>query len=145
MKCHVTSSKQILRFTPVLIENSQLWSMWMTLNYLKTNFAKFAHYRATLQRVIEFFWISVLNATSHFVRPVRRCNMALYQIWSHLDHRKQSSGAKKLQNFLLCNAGKWAVGHSYAHQHGGRNMIINVWRFSKRWISITFAFIRISN
>ena len=29
--------------------------MWMTLNYLKTNSTKLAHYRLKVQKVIEFF------------------------------------------------------------------------------------------
>ena len=29
--------------------------MWMMLNHLKTNSAKFAHYRPKIQKVIEFF------------------------------------------------------------------------------------------
>ena len=35
----------------------------------------------------------------------------------------------KLDNFLLCYIGKWVGGHSFAHQHGSRN--INLWRFSE--------------
>ena len=36
---------------PVSIENSQIWSMWMTFNDLKTNSTKLAHYRLTLHNV----------------------------------------------------------------------------------------------
>ena len=36
---------------------------------------------------------------------------------------------EKLENFLLCYMGKWAGRHSFAYQHGCRN--INVWKFSK--------------
>ena len=47
---------------------------------------------------------------------------------------------KKLENFLLCYVRKWAGGCSFAH--GCRN--INVWRFSKLWTAVTFAFIGVS-
>ena len=38
--------------------------------------------------------------------------------------------------------GKWAGGHSFARQHGCRN--INVQRFSKLWTAITLDFIDVS-
>ena len=42
---------------------------------------------------------------------------------------KQSYSPKKLEDFLLCNMGKWAGMHYFPCQHGCRN--INVWKFSK--------------
>ena len=44
--------------------------------------------------------------------------------------------------FLLCCTGKWAGGHSFAYQHGCRN--INVWRLPKLLVAVAPAFIRIS-
>ena len=52
---------------------------------------------------------------------------------------KQSYGPKNLENFLLCNRGKWVGGHCFAHRHVCYN--INAWRSSKRWSAVTLAFI----
>ena len=38
--------------------------MWMTFYHLKTNCTKFAHHRFKIRKVIEFFLLSVLDATS---------------------------------------------------------------------------------
>ena len=54
--------------TPVSIESSQFSSVWITFNHLKTNSAKFAYYRLKIRKVIEFFLLSVLDATSPLQR-----------------------------------------------------------------------------
>ena len=48
----------------------------------------------------------------------------------------------KVGYFLLYYMGKWAGGHSFAHQHGCHN--INVSRFSKLLTAVTLSLIGIS-
>ena len=71
--------------------------------------------------------------------PMKPHDLSLYKIWSYLDQLKQSYGPMKLEDFLLCYVGKWACGHSFAHQHGCRN--INVWKFLKFWTAVTLVYI----
>ena len=47
--------------------------------------------------------------------------------------------AKEVGEFSIMLYGKMGRGRSLAHQHGCHN--INVWRFSKLWTAVTFAFI----
>ena len=52
----------------------------------------------------------MIDLSQILVWSIRPQNVSLYQIWSHLDQRKQSYKQKKLENFLLCYIGKWAGG-----------------------------------
>ena len=65
---------RFLLFTPVSMKNFQLWSMWMTLNHQKTNFAKFVLYRPKIQKVIEFFEFQSL--TQHPLYVTVYCSRA---------------------------------------------------------------------
>ena len=104
----------------ILDKNCPSFHWWLAYDVLKS---------LIMQIMIDFPQI--------LVSPVR----PLYQIWSHLDQRKQSYRQMKLEYFLLCYVEKWASGVS-SHQHGCCD--INVWSSSKLWTAVTFVFIGLS-
>ena len=58
----------------------------------------------------------------NFVIAYKTIQRVLYEICSYLDKHNQSYWPKKMENFLLCYVGKWVDGHSFAYQHGCRNI-----------------------
>ena len=58
-------------------------------------------------------------------------HMSLHQIWRYLDRWKQRYRPKESENVLLWYIGKWDGEHSFAHQHGYRNITWNLQRYFK--------------
>ena len=60
----------------------------------------------------------IINVLQILVWAIRRYNVPLYEIWSHLDQGRQSYGSKKLKDFLYFVI--WE--NEFAHQHGCHNI-----------------------
>ena len=67
---------RFLLFTPVSVESSQFWSMWMTFSHLITSSTKLAHYRHKIRKVIEFFYATF--ALSHDCNVWTQCMATLF-------------------------------------------------------------------
>ena len=64
-----------LLFTPISIESSQFWRIWMTFNHLKTNFTKLADYRLEFDKLFFFYFFFCFFFSSPW------CNIPFEQIF----------------------------------------------------------------
>ena len=53
----------------------------------------------------------IINLLKILIWNIGSYSVSLYQIYSHLDKRKQTYRSQKLENFLLCYMGKWLLQH----------------------------------
>ena len=93
-KC--TRFYRFLLFSPVSIENSHFWCMWMMLNHMKTNSTKLAHHRLKIRKVIEFFQFQSL--TQHPLFWSRRSLGRSVYFFSPLGFDVQRNSDHKTQN-----------------------------------------------
>ena len=83
-------------FTLISIESSQILSMWMTCNHLKTNSTKFAHYLLKTRKVIEFFYFQSLMQHSLSHRFSHDWSILLLKIFQRWINQENLSSVVKL-------------------------------------------------